>query len=591
MPQSAAATQDQYTALDPRRDPIGFVFENKDALANMPEDKAIKFVDMLFRRYVLPKYIRVNQQKPLDEEEIENLRIQFAGRMFGLPPEQINLKEEAPKHGLLAKTGAVASAAGAGVIGGLRSIEELREKIQKYTGIEKITKYDPVNMLLKKAMTPAGRVEGKAYEEARATAPTGASVAAGVGHQIPASIVAGGVGSIFPQAGRAAPLAQKLLMGGSRGAIEGAAFEGSRPGGDIQQGADWGGALGAAFPILGKFFGLGRKVLTSAPKAVEAAESSGGSAARAASSESKSLGSLADKAAKDKFGKAFKDLSSAEKAQMPQIMKEEIAKQRAQAAATKKAEVAAAKAGREAEATAKRAVKADAAKAKAAQQAVKRAAVPVQTPAAKQAVAAQAATENPAVAKMMGGINAAGMEESLKTRTPAGLAQALRAETDDLKMRLRTGAHMGQPEVIEGRIAENEKLIKEYDEKAKIPEVKKVPEGEAGKKVRAKGGQPASPAQQAADRERIAAKRAEAKSQEFGAALEKHAQQMAGKYTSATQVGAQHIPELEEAAKEIEGGEIVLRGLQKLRRAKKITDEIYADSLKEWLLKQFEGVK
>src|SRR6267378_6855858 len=82
------AAQGDYQAVDPRKDPIAFVFQNKEALGRMDPDKAVKFVDMLFRRVALPKYQKVNQQRPLDEDELERLRLQFAARMFGIPYEQ-----------------------------------------------------------------------------------------------------------------------------------------------------------------------------------------------------------------------------------------------------------------------------------------------------------------------------------------------------------------------------------------------------------------------------------------------------------------------------------------------------------------------
>jgi hypothetical protein len=234
-------------------------------------------------------------------------------------------------------------------------------------------------------------------------------------------------------------------------------------------------------------------------------------------------------------------------------MKEEIAKQRAQQAATKKAEQAAAKAGREADEVAKRAAKATAASEKAAKQAASRNETGASTSVAKQAVAAQAASENPDIAKTVGAVEGGETEAEHAIRT------------------------RGQktPVTLEAH--------------AKQSDIRKYEMEETGKKVRAKGGQPASPAQQVADRERIAKTRAEAKQQEFGSALEKHAQEMVGKHTSLSQVDIQHIPELEGAIKEIPNGEVVLRGLQKLRKAGRITDEIYAEEIKNWMLTQFEA--
>src|SRR6266403_3630395 len=141
MPQSQTATTRQtngngdYTAVDPQKDPLSFVYQNRDALSRMDPDKAVKFADMMFRRYALPKYQKMNQQRPLEEEEVERLRLQFAARLFDIPFEsETKLKDPKREIGAVEKAGQAASAAGAGVIGGLRSIEDLRERIQKSLG-------------------------------------------------------------------------------------------------------------------------------------------------------------------------------------------------------------------------------------------------------------------------------------------------------------------------------------------------------------------------------------------------------------------------------------------------------------------------
>jgi hypothetical protein len=546
-----------YTAVDPRKDPIAFVMQNKEALQRMPEDKAVKFVDMMFRRYTLPKYQQVNKQMPLDEEEISNLRLQFAARMFGLPSDPTDLKGPGVKYGAASKTAATVEGAGAGVLGGVKTIAELAEKLNKHLGV--VGK--PSAYVWGKVAEASGKQEGKAYEDARTVAPTGASVGAAVGHQIPSSIIASGAGKLVPvlAGGRAAPLGMRILEGGARGAVEGAAYGGTTPGGDAEGMAKWGGILGMAFPMLGRIFGLGRKTAPEVAKAVEGR--AGTSTAEATSEKATSLGDVANKAAKEKFGKSFNDLTPAEKAQMPQVMKEAIAKQRAQQAATKKAEVAAAKAGREAEETAKREAKAKAASEKAAQQAAKRSVTGATTSTAKQAVAAQAAAENPSAAKMMGATQG-GEDELERARRGGGKEIPLTKEQIEAE--------------------EKRKALAEAEKNLKIPGVTKVPEGVEGKKIRAKAGQPASPAQQAADRERIAKKREAAKTQEFGAALEKHAQELAGKYTPGS-LSMMHIPELEEAMKEFPNGELFLRGFQKLRKAGLLTDEIYFHEMKQWL--------
>src|SRR5437879_4776399 len=133
--QTSGSPNGDYTAVDPQKDPLSFVYQNRTALSKMDPDKAVKFADMMFRRYALPKYQRMNQQRQLDEEEVERLRLQFAARLFDIPFDQeTKLKDVKPEHGALEKGAALAAAGGAGVIGGLRSIQELRESIQKHLG-------------------------------------------------------------------------------------------------------------------------------------------------------------------------------------------------------------------------------------------------------------------------------------------------------------------------------------------------------------------------------------------------------------------------------------------------------------------------
>lgn len=616
MPQQATTTtnqtDDNYTAIDPRKDPIGFVYQNKDALGRMDPDKAVKFVDMMFRRYAMPKYQQVNQQRPLDEDELGRLRLQFAARMFGIPYEQeTKLKDPEVKRGVLEKAGAALEAGGAGVIGGLRTIEELREKLQKIPYAGKALQYDPVNIGLKKLMTPAGKAEGKAFESAQTISPRIADISAGLGHQIPATVATHGVESALPAAGKAASLGVKALSGGARGAAGGATFEASRPGGDPGSGAVWGGVLGAAFPILGRMFGLGRTAKAAAPEVAKAAGVSGEVGASAAKATPKTLGDVAEATAKSKFGKSFKDLTPAEKAQMPQVMKEEITRQRAQQMATKKAEVAAAKAGRETEEAAKRAEKAKIASEKAAKQAERRAAVPATSPAQKQAVAAKAAEENPTIAKVVApvekrvaeGVSPTGAERRKTLMKGVTTVYDQPTEGEKLAKDIRASSAptttITEGEALQHIMKDPQKyeLYKAADTKAQgkmlvdakneMSKITKVAEGVEGKKIRAKEGKSASPAQQAADRERIAKKRELSKGEEFGKALEKHAQEMAGRHTAGS-IGMMHIPELEETMKEFPNGELFLKGFQKLRKAGRITDELYVEEMKNWMLTQFE---
>src|SRR6266404_2339798 len=596
------AAQGDYTPVDPRKDPIAFVFQNKEALGRMDPDKAVKFVDMLFRRVALPKYQKVNQQRPLDEDELERLRLQFAARMFGIPYEQeTKLKDPKVEYGAGAKALATVEGAGAGVLGGIKTIADLSQLIDKHLGpLGKAAGY--VHGAIGKA---AGKGESRAWEDASRVAPSGASAGAAVGHQRPAAIATHGVGDLLPGMGKPAPLAAGLITGAGRGAAEGTTFEASRPGGDPASGAQWGGVLGAAFPMLGKMFGLGRKAISST--APEAAKAVGSATAEGATAKAASYGDIADIAAKKKYGKAFKDLTSTEKVQMPEAMKEEIKAQQAVKQATKKAEVAAAKAGREAEETAKRAEKAKAASAKATQQAQRRSAVPATTPVQKQAVAAKAAEENPSIAKTLGSVEKRVAEGKSPTGTErrAGPLRDIKgpdpirdARISELRNLAKTGtaeekayAESALKDMrehpFESGATLGEDIRKARAKEGSKPITKLSPE-ETGPKVRAKEGKPASPAQQAADRERIAAKRELSKSEEFGSALEKHAQELAGKHTAGS-LGMMQIPELEDTMKEFPNGELFLKGFQKMRRQGKITDEIYAHEMIDWLKGQFEA--
>src|SRR5277367_6414707 len=578
-PYDAAASSGQGSGGSQQFDFLSYFVKNKDALAKMDPDKALKLVDRVFKRFVLPKYQKVNQQKPLSDDSLEKLRLQFTARMFNIPTDQQTPNQDDQKKPTTGeKAVAGVEGAGAGVLGGVKTIAELYKKIQDHLGPIGV----PAGYVAGKVAKYAGQAEGKAYEDASLRSPGAASVGAAIGHQIPASIASGGVGSVLPAAGAGASTAAKLGVGALRGAAEGSTFEASRPGGQPGSGAVWGGLLGAAFPALGKLFGLGKKAAT---PVAEAASTT------AATEAPKTMGDVADSASKSKFGKPFKDLTPAEKVQMPAAMKEEILKQQVIKNAKAKAEKAAAKAAKEVTDTTKRAEKAAAATAKAGEQASRRAEVGG-TPVAKQAVAAQAAAENPDTARIMAsfkqgeGAAANAPGQVIKTN-PSQDIESAKHEFEKAKGILKNSA--ASPE--EKRIAKDNYRF--WQDKLKGieggPKVTKVPEGATGPKVRASEGQPASPAQQASDRERIAKSRAESKQEDFGSALEKKAQEMAGKYTSATQIGVQHIPELEATVKELEGGDVVIKGLQKLRRAKKISDDIYADSLKEWIMNQLGG--
>ena len=497
------APQGDYQSVDPRKDPIAFVFQNKEALGRMDSDKAVKFVDMLFRRVALPKYQKVNQQRPLDEEELEGLRLQFAARMFGIPYEQeTKLKDPKVEYGAGAKALATVEGAGAGVLGGIKTIADLSQLIDKHLGpLGKAAGY--VHGAIGKA---AGKGESRAWEDASRVAPSGASAGAAVGHQIPAAIATHGVGELLPGMGKTAPLAARVITSAGRGAAEGTTFEASRPGGDPASGAQWGGVLGAAFPMLGKMFGLGRKAVSST--APEAAKAVGSATAEGA--------------------------------------------------------------------TAKAA-----------------------------AVAAKAAEENPSIGKTLGQVEKRVSEGKSPTGTErrAGPLSEIKgpdpirdARISELRNLAKTGtaeekayAESALKDMrehpFESGATLGEDIRKARAKEGSKPITKLSPE-ETGPKIRAKEGKPASPAQQAADRERIAAKRELSKKEEFGSALEKHAQGLAGKYTPGS-LNMMHIPELEEAMKDFPNGESFLRGFQKLRKQGRLSDELYFHEMKDWLEQQF----
>jgi hypothetical protein len=567
--------QTEQTNQQTKQDPLQFIIAHKSRLASMPIDKQVQFTDLVFDELLLPKYQKINQQKPLNEGETDRLRLQFHQRMLNLDGDQTTqLDESKEKPSGAKKAAAAAEGGGAGVLGGVKTMAELYKKVQDHLGV--VGK--PAGYVAGKVAKYAGKAEGKAYEDAQVIDPKIASVSAGIGHQIPAAITAGGVGEVLPAVGKGAALATKAAVGAGRGAAEGAAFEGARPGGDPQSGAIWGGLLGAAFPVLGKMFGLGKKAVSKgAVAATETPKSTG------------SLGEMHDLAAKEKFGKPFKDLTPAEKVQMPNLVKEQISKQRAAKAAEAKITKDAARASKEAQGEAVRASKAQAASDRAAKQAQRRASVPASTPAQKEAVATQAATENPSVAKIMApgmegfkpgeGTSAAAPGQALKTNPDQEIATA-KHELEKNKGILRNPSATEE----EKRVAQQNHDF--WSEKLQ-PKPTKVPEGVEGKKIRAKEGKPASPAQQAADRERIAKTRELSKGEEFGKALEKHAQEMAGRHTVGS-VGLMHVPELEEAMKEFPNGELFLRGFKKLKAQGRLTDELYMHEMKDWLLTQFE---
>lgn len=496
--------EQQYAATDPKTNLVAFLYENKDALKSMKPERADKLLQVAFRKHLLPKYLRVNSDN-LTFEQQKALFESFKARMYGVSgAEQTPDMGDEKKSGKLAKAGAALVGGGAGVLGGIRGISELVARLDK-TDLSK----DPIHQAV-------SRAEGKAYDEASALDPKVASVSAGVGHQIPAALAAEGAGSLFPKLASGASAVSKIATGGAKGATEGAAYESARPGGDPKSGAMWGGVLGAAFPAIGKILGLGRG--TAAATGKEAVSSVGSSTGAASSVPKGEMKDLPNIVAQKHFGKAFKDLSPAERTQMPDKLKSEIASQRSAAREGKKAASEAMKKAVEDEKVAKRAEKAKAATSKAEGEAKKR------SEGVSQATAQAAAAQNPQAAK------------AAATFTP--------------------------------EVKPNE------------PTVTKVPEGKRGVQ---KAG---SPAKQAADRERIAKKREEASREQINQSLEQHARELAGRHTPAS-LNLMHLPEMEEAIQELPGGKEVLDGARKAKKTYKMSDEIYMETLKEWMLDQF----
>lgn len=619
-----------------KKDPISTILTHKQAWRNMADDdpaSAMKFADMAFRKYMLPKYKAVNKQFPLTEIEIDKLRTRFIAQLGGLHKENIDLDKPDPGYGTTAKVAATVEGAGAGVLGGVKTLAELQKKINDHLG--PIGK--PENYLIGKLIPAMGDAEHKAFEDASSISPTGAKVGAAIGHQIPAAAAAELTGAGVPSAAKGAGTAVKAGLGALKGAVETGSFTGARGGSaeEIAGSAKWGALLGAGFPVLGKLFGLGKatgKVAEAAGETPKEVSTSGAPAPTA--SAPKNMTDVAEIAAQKKFGKSVGELTNDERTKLPGAIKEEIQSMKAAKEEAAKAKKTAIREGKAAAAEESRAAKAEKAKQTAAKDAEKRTSQVADSGLPKDVAAKVAASENPAVAKIMGsaqemtekraaerrvgtGTPPEAGERRLQARrvapgTPAGSAGPIKlAKTEGEKLeeeihkQVRVG-EKGPSGLSEGDVMQHimkdpkrYEAFKKLDEKAQgaekvkarneMMETKptKVPEGQAGKKVRAKGGQPASPAQQAADRERQAKVREGAKKEEFGAALEKHAQELAGRYTPQS-LSLMHLPDMEAAAKELPGGDTVLSALGKLRRKYKWNDDTYMASVKEWLENQFK---
>src|SRR5882724_8776331 len=201
MPQEQEVTQQ---ATDPKANPLAFVYENRQALANMKPEKAEKLIEVLYKKYLLPKYERANQNN-LTLEQSNALLDSFKARMLDISgAEQTPEMGEKKKPSLVEKGAAALTGGGAGVLGGVRAFSEFIAKMDK-TNLAK----DPIHQAISKA-------EGKAYEEAQALDPKMASRGAAVGHQIPAAIMAEGAGGLVGRLAPGAPVALKAAAGGAR---------------------------------------------------------------------------------------------------------------------------------------------------------------------------------------------------------------------------------------------------------------------------------------------------------------------------------------------------------------------------------------
>src|SRR5215469_4428642 len=126
MPTPQTTTQANPELEAAKRDPLRFFTKHQDLLERLPVEKGMKAMNVLFNKYMAPRYQAANQQFPLDNEEMDRLRKQFMAKMLGIPIDPTtNLKDVGPKPGVLEKTGAALEAGGAGVLGGLRSIVDL----------------------------------------------------------------------------------------------------------------------------------------------------------------------------------------------------------------------------------------------------------------------------------------------------------------------------------------------------------------------------------------------------------------------------------------------------------------------------------
>jgi hypothetical protein len=584
--------QDNYTATDPKANPVAFIYENREALKRMPEDKAIKLMNRTFDRYMLPRYKAINKQG-LSPDEISGLKHAFMARLLDIPTER-QVKVDDPKEkksSAMERGGATALGEVAGTLGGIRKFSELVAKIDK-TDLSK----DPVH----KAISSA---EGSIYSKAQEMSPGGAEMGAAFGHQVPATLAAEGAGGVVPKVAKGASTAVKAVSGAAKGAIEGATYGGVQ-GEGAKSNAMWGAVLGAAFPIVGKLFGFGK-----GPTAAVASEVAptitkevAGAVSSAPSKAPSSMGDLAEQIAQKKFGKSFKDLSPTERTTLPQHMKEEIKAQQSAKASAKKIEV-----------DARRAAKEESAKKKAATQAEERKATVTPKPTSPveaKATAAKAAEENPTIAKVVtpvekrttAGVSPTGTERRKTVYEMSKMSQPTEGEklAADIKKqsaKTTTVTHQQVEKFIKSkdpkrweayqRMSQKEKDAVLIKMKPVVEKIQKIPEGEHGTgKI----------AQQAKDRERAASERASGKrsssgGQELtgGGMAENILAKMAtdkAKYTPETISNIQ-IPELEEAVKEM-GGDMIIDSFTALRKRGKLSDVMYKEHLKEWALQQFE---
>jgi hypothetical protein len=510
------------------KDPIQFAMTHKDRVKSFSPEIQLRLADALFRRFMVPKFLKTDPK--INADDLAQLRIKFAQNLLDIPgttgPYERHT-DETPKRGVLdiAKTGlsglksmatspvATAEGAAAGALGDLKNISQ---------AVAFFDRTDLNKDKLQQAIVNAGN---KLYSSAQKRDPLAADIGASLGKQLPAMGVASGVsGAMGPAKG--------IISGAAKGGAEMAAYAGTTGDKLDASGMGLGMALGAFFPLLSRVFGskggaIEEKAGTSVgPKDSTIAPTEGVATTPTTPSGKPKLQNLADIVSQEKFKKNFKDLSPAERTQMPQAMNEKLKslaeQQRAAKMAARKANKAAAKE------VSDLASKMKAAKQEAANQVTARKAKAA-SQVEQAAVATKAAEENPQMSQAAATVQ--------KIATPA---EPIKPVT--------------------------------------------VSEGEHGTgKI----------AQQAKDRERMASVREESVRTKQMEALEQQARELAGRVSPGNLQNVP-IPELEEAAQELDPKGLVVKGMMKMRKAGKYSldnDDFYRSQLMEFIMKNLTGEK